>query len=60
MDATPREIAPNSLAPVPGTYAEVDVLGKPTGKRVTLREGELLPRSPRGFGWRPVENVAGR
>jgi hypothetical protein len=48
------EIQPGGFAPVPGTYEEVDVLGKPTGNRVAVHEGEQLPRSPRGFGWRLI------
>jgi hypothetical protein len=51
---SPREIEPGGFAPVAGTYEEVDVFGKPTGNRVTVGEGEQLPRSPRGFGWRLI------
>jgi hypothetical protein len=50
----PREIQPGGFAPVAGTYEEVDVFGKPTGNRVTVGEGDQLPRSPRGFGWRLI------
>lgn len=48
------EVQPGEFTTVSGTYEEVDVLGKPTGNRVAIREGERLPRSPRGFGWRLI------
>ncbi len=50
-----RECAPGMRAPSAGTYEERNVLGSPTGIRVTLAQGDELPAAPRGFTWRIVE-----
>ncbi len=47
-----QEIPPGGSAAAEGTYEEVDVLGRPTGRQITVRAGDRLPHSPRGFGWR--------
>ncbi len=54
-DVTEREYPPGTQAPVGGTYEQRNVLGSPTGTRVTLDQGEMLPAAPRGFTWRMVE-----
>jgi hypothetical protein len=38
-------------APVGGTFEQRSVLGSPTGVRITVARGELLPNAPRGFTW---------
>ena len=50
-----RDCPPGMQAPSAGTYEERNVLGSPTGFRVTVAEGEVLPAAPRGFTWRIVE-----
>ena len=50
--SSPQDISPGSPAPAPGTYEEVDVFGKPTGRTVIVRAGDRLPHSARGFSWR--------
>jgi hypothetical protein len=42
-------------APSAGTYEQRNVLGTPTGVRITVSQGEVLPAAPRGFTWRRVE-----
>lgn len=51
---TVRERTPVMRAPSAGTY-ERNVLGTPTGTRVTVAQGEVRPAAPRGFTWRMVE-----
>jgi len=53
-----EHIAPGSPAPAPGTYEELNIFGVPTGRRVTVRDDEELPRSARGFRWRRVGDHA--
>ena len=48
------EFPPGARAPSAGTYEERNVLGAPTGVRVTLRQDEMLPAAPRGFTWKRV------
>ena len=43
-------------APSAGTYEQRNVLGTPTGVRITVSQGEVLPAAPRGFTWRRVES----
>jgi hypothetical protein len=49
------EYPPGARAPVAGVYEQRNVLGAPTGDRVTRAPGEPLPAAPRGFTWRLVE-----
>jgi hypothetical protein len=49
------EYPPGIQAPSAGTYEQQNVLGTPTGVRVTVSQGEVLPAAPRGFTWRMVE-----
>ena len=49
------EYPPGIRAPSAGTYEQRNVLGSPTGVRVTVAAGEVLPAAPRGFTWRMVE-----
>ena len=51
---TRREYPPGMRAPSAGIYEQRNVLGSPTGVRVTVAEGEELPAAPRGFTWRVV------
>ena len=53
-----EQVPPGGSAPASGTYEELNVLGKPTGRRVTIKATEQLPASPRGFHWRLVTNRA--
>jgi hypothetical protein len=50
-----REYPPGTLAPSGGTYEQCNVLGTPTGVRITLARAQELPAAPRGFTWRVVE-----
>lgn len=43
-------------APASGTFKELNVFGRATGHRVTVRKGEPLPPLPRGFTWRRVKS----
>ena len=45
---------PGIPAPNTGRYEELNVLGSPTGLAIEVREGQLLPRLPRGCAWRLV------
>jgi hypothetical protein len=54
---TVREYLPGTRAPSAGTYEQCNVLGTPTGVRVAVVEGEVLPFAPRGFTWRMIENT---
>jgi hypothetical protein len=50
-----EEHQPGTRAPMTGHYEEMNIFGSGTGRIEHVREGELLPRAPRGFSWRPVE-----
>jgi hypothetical protein len=50
-----REYPPGAEAPSGGTYEQCSVLGSPTGVRITVARGQVLPAAPRGFTWRMVE-----
>ncbi|HEY2619687.1 MAG TPA: hypothetical protein VGI78_20265 [Acetobacteraceae bacterium] len=52
---TLREYPPGMRAPSAGTYEQRNVLGTPTGVRVTVAQGDVLPAAPRGFTWRMVD-----
>jgi YjzC-like protein len=49
---------PGDPAPKSGVYAEMNVFGSPTGRRVQLQAGQELPKAPREFHWRLVEAAA--
>ncbi len=49
------EYPPGLRAPSTGTYEQRNVLGTPTGVRIAVSQGEVLPAAPRGFTWRRVE-----
>ncbi len=52
---TRQEYPPGAHAPSSGVYEQRNVLGTPTGLRVSIAEGERLPAAPRGFTWSVVE-----
>jgi hypothetical protein len=52
------EYPPGMQAPSAGTYEQQNVLGTPTGLRIVVSRGEVLPAAPRGFTWRRVEGNA--
>jgi hypothetical protein len=52
---TGREYPPGMRAPSGGVYEQRNVLGSPTGARITVVRGEVLPATPRGFTWSLVE-----
>jgi hypothetical protein len=54
------DCAPGQRAPKAGVYAEVNVLGTPTGLTTSVSEGMNLPAAPRGFVWRLVQTTAPR
>jgi hypothetical protein len=43
-------------APSTGTYEQRNVLGSPTGVRISVSQGDVLPAAPRGFTWRLIGN----
>jgi len=47
-------LEPGDPVPVPGSYEELDLSGRPTGKVFQFRSGESLPRQPRHRSWRLV------
>lgn len=49
------EYPPGTKAPASGVYEQRNVLGTPTGERITLPRGETLPAAPRGFTWSLVK-----
>jgi hypothetical protein len=49
---------PGEPAPKSGVYAEMNVFGSPTGRRVQVQAGQELPKAPREFRWRLVEAAA--
>jgi hypothetical protein len=52
---TAGEYPPGMRAPSAGTYEQRNVLGTPTGVRVTVAQGDLLPAALRGFSWRKMD-----
>ena len=52
---TSREYPTGMRAPTAGIYEQRNVLGTPTGVRVTVVQGDVLPAAPRGFTWRVVD-----
>jgi hypothetical protein len=50
-----RDYPPGSAAPLGGIYEQCSVLGTPTGVRITVARGQVLPAAPRGFTWRALE-----
>jgi hypothetical protein len=50
-----HEYPPGVRAPSAGTYEQRNVLGTPTGVRITVAQDELLPAAPRGFTWRKMD-----
>jgi hypothetical protein len=52
---TAGEHPPGVLAPVAGIYEQRNVLGSPTGLRVSMAQGDALPAAPRGFTWALVQ-----
>jgi len=52
----PREYPPGMSAPSTGTYEQRNVLGSPTGVRISVSQGDVLPAAPRGFTWRLIGN----
>jgi hypothetical protein len=52
---TAREYPAGTPAPSAGAYEQRNVMGTPTGVRVTVAQGELLPAAPRGFTWKMIE-----
>ncbi len=53
------EYPPGVPAPLAGIYEQRNVLGTPTGARVAVAQGEMLPAAPRGFTWSIVEASEG-
>jgi hypothetical protein len=53
-----QEHQPGFPAPATGHYEELNVFGTQTGRIEHVREGERLPRGPRGFTWRQVEELS--
>jgi hypothetical protein len=49
------EYPPGARVSVGGVYEQRNVLGAPTGDRVTMASGDPLPAAPRGFTWRLLE-----
>jgi len=53
-------LKPGELAPATGAYKEHNVFGTPTGNRIDVTKGDLMPPAPRGFTWRRVACPAGQ
>jgi len=51
MDA-PLLLKPGDPSPVDGIYDEVDTIGRPSGRHVSVRKDERLPDSLHGYKWR--------
>ncbi len=49
------EFPPGTRAPSCGIYEQRNVLGTPTGVRIIVARGDVLPAAPRGFTWSIVE-----
>jgi len=54
-DSSSRDWSPGEPAPSSGVYAEINVLGSPTGLTISVAHGVSLPAAPRGFVWRLVQ-----
>ena len=50
-----RQHPPGQPAPVSATYELMNVFGTPTGARVRLPRGQILPDAPIGHDWTVVE-----
>jgi hypothetical protein len=50
-----QEHQPCSHAPATGRYEELNIFGTRTGRVEHVRAGDHLPRGPRGFTWRQIE-----
>ncbi len=50
-----REYPPGARAPSAGIYEQLNVLGTPSGVRITVAQGDVLPPAPRGWTWSIVE-----
>jgi hypothetical protein len=48
---------PGEPAPSAGTYEQINIFGGPTGVRVDINRGHLLPPAPIGHFWRQVEGA---
>ena len=48
MDA-PLLLKPGDPSPVDGIYDEVDTIGRPSGRHVSVRKDERLPDSLHGY-----------
>lgn len=59
-DPSLRDWSPGDQAPRSGVYAEVNVLGTPTGLTISVIQGTALPAAPRGFVWRLVQSTPPR
>jgi hypothetical protein len=47
------EQLPDEPAPVSGTYEQLNVFGSPTGDdTIYVKQGDRLPKAPRGYTWR--------
>jgi hypothetical protein len=53
---TAHEHAPGTPAPSAGVYEQRNVLGTPTGVRISVAQGDELPAAPRGFTWCRIDN----
>jgi len=51
-----HEHAPGTPAPSAGVYEQRNVLGTPTGVRISVAQGDELPAAPRGFTWCRIDN----
>ncbi|HUB12073.1 MAG TPA: hypothetical protein VMB34_08955 [Acetobacteraceae bacterium] len=49
------EYPAGAAAPASAAYESVNLFGRRTGHRITVRQGEILPVLPRGFNWVIVE-----
>ena len=45
-------LKPDEPAPATGAYSEQNVFGTPTGQRIDVIKGDLMPQAPRDFTWR--------
>ena len=57
VDPSSRDWPPGEQAPTSGIYAELNVLGTPTGLTISVDKGVKLPSAPRGFVWRLVQTM---
>ncbi len=49
------EYPPGTRVTLAGVYEQRNVMGTPTGLRITVERDEPLPAAPRGFTWSMVE-----